>query len=82
MTPIGALASSIVQILTFAILIRVILSWFPIGPNNPFYTIVYQITEPILGPLRRIIPRAGVLDFTPLVAILLLTFLQALITRL
>ena len=70
------------QVLSIAILIRVVLSWFPIGPSNPFYTIVFQLTEPILAPLRRIIPRVGMLDFTPMVAIVLLYFIQILVSRL
>ena len=73
--------NAVSQVLTFAILIRVVLNWFPIGPNNPFYAIVYQITEPVLAPLRRVVPRVGMLDFTPMVAILLLYLLQVLVTR-
>ncbi|MFC1987147.1 YggT family protein [Chloroflexota bacterium] len=60
------------QVLTLLILIRVILSWFSPGPTNLLYNIMSQITEPILAPLRRIIPRVGVVDFTPMVAVILL----------
>ena len=60
------------EVLTLAILLRVILSWFSPKPNNMLAKILYQVTEPILGPLRRIIPRVGMLDFTPLAAIILL----------
>jgi YggT family protein len=63
------------QILLFAIVARALLSWFPMGPGNPFYplaVILHQITEPILAPLRRIIPRIGMIDITPIVALLLL----------
>ena len=59
------------QVLTFAIIIRVILSWF-LRPDNSLLLILYQITEPILAPLRRIVPRIGVLDITPIIAIILL----------
>ena len=59
------------EVLTFAIFIRVILSWFLTRPNT-LTIILDKITEPILAPLRRIIPRAGMFDFTPLVAIILL----------
>ena len=58
--------------LTGAIFIRALLSWFPIDPRNPLVTILYEITEPILDPLRRVIPRLGMMDITPLVAILLI----------
>ncbi|MBI2847184.1 MAG: YggT family protein [Chloroflexi bacterium] len=65
------------QVLSIAIFIRVILSWFPVGtPSNPFVAFVYQVTEPILTPLRQILPRTGALDFSPLVAIVILQVIQ------
>ncbi|MFN3974777.1 MAG: YggT family protein [Dehalococcoidia bacterium] len=59
-----------------AILVRVILSWFPIGGNNPIVAFVYQVTEPILAPIRRIVPRIGVIDLSPLIAIIILVLIQ------
>ena len=58
--------------LTAAIFVRALLSWFRIDPRNPLVTILYEVTEPILDPLRRVIPRLGMIDITPLVAILLI----------
>ena len=59
------------ELLSLVIFIRVIMSW--ISPRPNIITIVLdKITEPILSPLRRIIPRAGMFDFTPMVAIILL----------
>ena len=70
----------LVTVLYIAIIARVILSWLPIGSgNNPLVAIVYQITEPILAPLRRIVPRIGIFDLTPMVAILILVGIQRLI---
>jgi YggT family protein len=63
------------QVITLAIGARCLLSWFPIGPNNPFYplaVILHQVTEPILGPLRRVIPSVGMFDISPIVAVLLI----------
>ena len=57
--------------LTLAIVARVILSWFSPRPNS-LTIFLDKITEPILAPLRRIIPRTGMFDFTPLAAIVLL----------
>lgn len=71
-------------ILFWAIFGRAILSWFRLGPGNPFYPLVvvlHQITEPILGPLRRVIPTIGMIDISPIVALLLLQFLQAVLVR-
>jgi len=65
------------RVLTFAIIFRAILSWFSPRPTNILVVILYRVTEPILAPLRRIIPRAGTLDFTPLVAIILLQLIAS-----
>lgn len=61
--------------LWIAILARVIISWIPIGEGSPFMPIVrmiYQITEPILAPIRGVLPNMGMLDLSPMIAILLL----------
>ena len=66
------------EVLTFAIFIRVILSWFVTQPNT-LTLILDKIIEPILAPLRRIIPRAGMFDFTPMIAIILLQLIANLL---
>jgi len=70
------------DVLTIAIVFRVILSWFSPNPTNHLAIILIQITEPILGPLRRIIPRAGMLDFSPMVAIIMLQLVSYLLRSL
>ena len=61
------------QVLTIAIFVRAIISWFPgVSNENPLVATVYHITEPILGPLRNVVPRIGLMDITPLVAIIAL----------
>ena len=67
------------DILTFAIVIRAVLSWFPIRSFNPLVALVYQVTEPVLAPLRRIVPRVGMLDLTPLITIILLQMIANLL---
>ncbi|OGO00167.1 MAG: hypothetical protein A2Y59_04135 [Chloroflexi bacterium RBG_13_52_14] len=66
----------ILWMLTFAIFFRAILSWFMMSSRNQLvanlYHIMSLITEPILAPLRRIIPMVGRMDITPMVAIILL----------
>ncbi len=66
------------QVLLLAIFARAILSWFPIGTqrDNPIVGLLYQITEPVLAPLRSIIPRVGMMDLSPMVAILILIVVQ------
>jgi YggT family protein len=53
-----------------------LLSWFSLPPSNPLVTLLYDVTEPILAPLRRVVPRIGMMDITPVVAILLMNFIQ------
>ena len=65
------------EVLTLVIVARVILSWFLLRPTNRLAIILYQLTEPFLAPLRRIIPRIGMFDFTPLVAIILLQLIAS-----
>jgi YggT family protein len=57
------------RILSYAVFARVILSWFGINRYNIFIVILDDVTEPILAPLRRIVPMLGVFDITPLIAI-------------
>lgn len=63
----------LVWILTIAIFARALLSWIPnLDPRNPFVVFIVQITEPVLAPLRSIIPRIGMIDLSPMVAIIIL----------
>jgi YggT family protein len=59
------------------IIIRALISWVSPDPYNPIVQILYRITDPVLSPLRRIIPmwRVGI-DLSPLIAILIIIFLQ------
>jgi len=67
------------EILTVVIILRAILSWFVTNPTNRLVIILNHITEPVLAPLRRIIPQTSMIDFTPLVAIILLQVIASLL---
>lgn len=60
------------QILGYAIIARALTSWFPGLRGNPLVGLLYQITDPILVPLSRLIPRIGMFDFTPMIAVITL----------
>lgn len=66
----------LLQVLSIAILIRVLLTWFPIDQSNPIIRILYDVTEPILAPLRKVIPRIGMFDLSPIAAMLLIQFIS------
>ena len=58
------------------IIIRALISWVNPDPYNPLVRFLYQVTEPVLRPIRRMLPMAGI-DFSPLIVILAIYFLQA-----
>jgi YggT family protein len=59
-----------------AIMARIILSWFRFDPYHPVSVFLYRVTEPILGFFRGIIPPVGMLDLSPIVAIVVLGIAQ------
>lgn len=69
------------NVLLFAILGRVLISWIDPMGNMRITQILHEITEPILGPIRNVLPRIGMFDLSPIVAILLIQLLQNLILR-
>jgi YggT family protein len=69
-------------LLTFAIIARALASWLPIDRYHPIIRVLDQITEPILAPIRRVVPPIGMMDITPIVALILLQILQAMFSRL
>ncbi|MFQ5924846.1 MAG: YggT family protein [Dehalococcoidia bacterium] len=74
--------SVVCNALAIIIFVRAILSWFAVSPHEPIMVFLYRITEPILAPLRRIIPRIGMVDITPAIAIIVLLLIPQLLARL
>ena len=72
MDQVIVLIAFLVQALGFAIFARAIVSWFPIDRDGPVVQALDAITEPILDPLRRVLPTIGALDLSPMVAIIVL----------
>ena len=60
----------------FLLVLRILLSWFSVDPYNAVVSALYQITDPLLIPFRKIPLRVGMIDFTPLLAFLALSFLD------
>ena len=67
--------------LTIAIFGRVILSWVPTRLPWGLNDFLYSVTEPLLGPIRRALPIAGGMDFSPLIALVLLQLAEQLLLR-
>ena len=71
MEPLGIFIQILAYVLIAAILLRIIFSWTGFDPQNPIYTAIHEITEPILGPIRSIMPRM-MFDFSPMIAMFIL----------
>ena len=77
---ITELVQATILVLTIAIIGRALLSWFPnIDPRNPAVEFLITVTEPILAPIRAVMPRLGMFDLTPIIAIFLLRIIQTVI---
>jgi YggT family protein len=79
---VNTLVCQIAQLYLIVLLVRVVLSWFPISPGSAMATIfrvVYNVTEPVLGPVRRVLPPVGVggmgLDLSPIIVFVVLQIL-------
>ena len=78
------LTNIIFQILTLLIVVRILLSWFGVDPStsyNELTTILFRITEPILGPFRRLPLAFGGIDFSPIVVFVVLQFANRVIVH-
>ena len=67
---------------SFAFIARALLSWFRVSYYHPVARFLIQITEPLLAPLRRYIPPMGGLDFTPMVALVILWIVEQILQML
>ena len=71
--------ATMLQVLGFLLVVRALLSWFPDLQRYPVVRLLYDITDPIIQPLRRLIPPIGFLDLSVMIAVIFLfTIAQAL----
>lgn len=68
----GELIFLIFQLYSFVILARVLMSWVQVDPYSPLARTIFNLTEPVLQPIRNLLPPASGLDFSPIIAIILL----------
>jgi YggT family protein len=70
------IAGLLVKIYFFALLAMIILSWIAPGGNNPAIYLLHQITEPVMIPVRKLLPAMGGLDFSPILVFILINVMQ------
>ena len=71
----------LINILTFALIGRAILSWFDPGQRWPISRVLYDVTEPLVAPIRQVVPQIGVIDLSFIVALVLLRLLENLLRQ-
>jgi len=76
-----AFINVVAQALVLAIFVRVIMSWVPVRLPLGLNDLVWNVTEPVLAPIRRYMPIAGGMDFSPLIALLLIQIITSIILR-
>ena len=64
---------------SFLILARVLLSWVNLSPSHPVVVFINEATDPILKPLRNVIPPVGMMDISPIAALILLQILETIV---
>lgn len=71
---------TLAQIYSFILLGRIVLSWIPnVDRSNQIVQLLYQLTEPVLEPVRRTIPPLGMIDLSPIIVFIGLRILQSIL---
>jgi YggT family protein len=74
-----ALLIILLDLYTFVVFVRVVFSWINLSPYNPVVRFVVGLTEPVLAPLRRVVPAVGGFDLTPMLLLLLIQLVKRLL---
>lgn len=72
---LAVIVNAILNIMKWMVFIRAVLSWFSPDPFNPLVQFLTRATEPVLEPIRRLLPPMG-LDISPIIAFFAIQFLQ------
>jgi YggT family protein len=72
----------IVELYSLIILARVLLSWVPSAQNTPLAQAIFNMTEPVLQPIRNALPQTGGFDFSPIIAIVLMQVVMSILQSL
>ena len=75
------LINLIAQLITLLVIVQVVLSYF-MSPYHPVRQSIDRLVEPLLAPIRRILPQTGMLDFSPLILIILVQIVARLLVGL
>ncbi|HSF17093.1 MAG TPA: YggT family protein [Vicinamibacteria bacterium] len=72
----GNVLGQLIDLYTVVVFVAVIISWLQLPPYNPIVRYTRMLTEPLLAPIRRILPPVAGLDFSPLILLILLRIVR------
>jgi YggT family protein len=82
MSQLLMLIAGLLQIYTFVLLARILITWVPnLDPYHPAVQFLFRITDPVFEPARRVIPPIGMVDISPIVVFIVLGIVQDLLRR-
>ncbi|BBI48088.1 hypothetical protein HORIV_05090 [Vreelandella olivaria] len=76
---VAALANAILKIYFFAMIVMIILSWVAPNASHPGALLVMQLVEPIMAPVRKVIPPLGMIDLSPIVVFIAINLVDSLV---
>ena len=82
MAQLIGIVSLLFDVYSLILLARVLVSWFQVDPYSPLMQWLYRLTEPVLAPIRRLLPPAGAIDFSPVVAFILIIVVKQIVLSL
>lgn len=63
----------------WAVVLRSLMSWFPIDQSSPLVQMLHRVTEPLIEPIRRVMPNTGMMDLSPMMAIVAIIVMRQLV---
>ncbi|MBL1353275.1 MAG: YggT family protein [Zetaproteobacteria bacterium] len=78
---LAGLLDMALTLVMFVVIARAVLSWVSPDPHNPIVHIINQISEPILFPIRQRVPYMGGMDLSPIIALMIIFFLQTFLVQ-
>ena len=69
---VAQIFTTFLTVLVFCVIGRSLITWFPVSKDNPIVRILDQVTEPLLAPVRNVLPRNGTIDFSGMIVIVVL----------
>ncbi len=71
-----------IEVLTWAIIARSLLSWFPVDQSSPLFQMLHRVTDPIIDPIKRVMPQNTMIDLSPMAAIFMMLALSQMVRML